>query len=90
MVCRPTTGQTFWSAHALGLAIDVNPFQNPYVRGDLVLPELASSYVDRHQQRPGMIIDGDVVVEAFAAIGWTWGGRWDDPVDTMHFSATGG
>ena len=45
--CRPTRGATSYSQHAYGLAIDVNPFQNPYVKGDLVLPELASSYLER-------------------------------------------
>jgi hypothetical protein len=89
-VCRAVRGGTRFSAHAYGLAVDVNPFQNPYRRGDLVLPELASAYLDRAQLRPGMIVEGDVVVEAFAAIGWTWGGRWEEPSDTMHFSATGG
>ena len=89
-VCRAVRGGTRFSAHASGLAIDVNPFMNPYQRDDLVLPELASAYLDRSVVRPGMIVDGDVVVQAFEAIGWTWGGRWDDPVDTMHFSATGG
>ena len=88
-ICRVVRGGTRFSAHASGLAVDVNPFHNPYVRGDLVLPELASAYTDRSNVRPGMILDGDVVVEAFASIGWSWGGRWDDPVDTMHFSADG-
>lgn len=88
-VCRPVRGGTSFSAHASGLAIDVNPFQNPYQRDDVVLPELASAYLDRSNVRPGMILDGDVVVEAFAAIGWRWGGDWTDPVDRMHFSATG-
>lgn len=90
MVCRAVRGGTRFSAHAYGLAIDLNPFQNPYVRGDLVLPELASSYLDRSVVRPGMVFDGDVAVTAFEAIGWEWGGRWDDPTDTMHFTATGG
>jgi hypothetical protein len=88
-VCRAATGLRRWSAHALGLAVDVNPFHNPYTRGDLVLPELASSYVDRSWQRPGMIAPGDAVVRAFAAIGWSWGGDWSEPVDLQHFSATG-
>ena len=89
-VCRVVRGGTRFSAHASGLAIDINPFQNPYIRDDLVLPELASAYVDRSNVRPGMILDGDAVVTAFEAIGWEWGGRWDDPVDTMHMTATGG
>jgi D-alanyl-D-alanine carboxypeptidase len=89
-VCRAARQQTRWSAHAYGLAVDVNPFQNPYRRGDLVLPELAGAYLDRTRGRPGMIAPGDVVTRAFAAIGWTWGGAWRSPRDFMHFSATGG
>jgi D-alanyl-D-alanine carboxypeptidase len=88
-VCRAARNQRRWSAHAYGLAVDVNPFQNPYARGDLVLPELASSYLDRGRVRPGMIRAGDAVTGAFAAIGWTWGGTWRSPTDLMHFSATG-
>ncbi|WP_285506291.1 M15 family metallopeptidase [Actinokineospora sp. NBRC 105648] len=88
-VCRPTVGATTWSAHAYGLAVDVNPFCNPYLKGKLVLPELASSYVDRKNRRPGMLFAGDRVVRAFAAIGWSWGGAWTSPVDIQHFSATG-
>ena len=89
-VCRAARKQTRWSAHAYGLAVDLDPFQNPYRRGDLVLPELASAYLDRSWARPGMIRRGDVVTTAFAAIGWTWGGTWRSPTDLMHFSATGG
>lgn len=88
-VCRPAVLLGRWSAHARGLAIDVNPFHNPYVRDDLVLPELASSYLDRAKVRPGMILPGDAAVRAFAAIGWSWGGEWSTPVDLQHFSATG-
>lgn len=88
-VCRPTTGGRRWSQHAYGLAVDVNPFHNPYERGDLVVPELASAYTDRTWRRPGMITAGDVVTEAFAAIGWGWGGAWSSSTDTMHFSANG-
>jgi hypothetical protein len=88
-VCRPARGQTTWSAHAYGLAVDVNPFCNPYTQGDLVLPELASAYVDRSRNRPGMVLAGDATVRAFAAIGWNWGGSWHSPTDRMHFTATG-
>ncbi|MEV4053776.1 M15 family metallopeptidase [Amycolatopsis sp. NPDC049688] len=88
-VCRPARGQTTWSAHAYGLAVDVNPFCNPYTQGDLVLPELASAYLDRSRKRPGMVLPGDATVRAFAAIGWSWGGNWHDPADRMHFTATG-
>jgi hypothetical protein len=88
-VCRPARGQTSWSAHAYGLAVDVDPFCNPYTKGDLVLPELASAYVDRSRARPGMVLAGDATVRAFAAIGWSWGGAWSSPKDRMHFTATG-
>lgn len=88
-VCRSSVAGATWSEHAFGLAVDVNPFHNPYVRGDLVLPELAGAYVDREAHRPGMIRPGDVVVEAFADIGWKWGGTWRSSRDWMHFSASG-
>lgn len=89
-VCRPVRGQTNWSAHAYGLAIDLNPFQNPYTKDGLVLPELSSAYLDREWARPGMLLPGDATVRAFAAVGWDWGGAWREPKDRMHFTATGG
>ena len=88
-VCRATRGATSLSAHAYGLAIDVNPFVNPYRKGDLVLPELASAYLDRSWRRPGMIARGDLVTRAFAAVGWAWGGSFRSVWDPMHFSANG-
>jgi hypothetical protein len=89
-VCRPTVGGTRWSEHAYGRAVDINPFHNPYVRGDLVLPELAGSYVDRSDVRPGMVVSGDVVTRAFSGVGWGWGGDWTGAAtDPMHFSTTG-
>jgi hypothetical protein len=89
-VCRPVTGGSSYSQHANGLAIDVNPFQNPYVRGDLVLPELASAYLDRDRRAPGIVREGGPVVRAFAAIGWEWGGDYRTLKDWQHFSLTGG
>ena len=88
-VCRPTTGGSSYSQHAYGLAIDVNPFQNPYLKGDLVLPELASSYLQRGRVRPGMFGAGGPVVRAFASIGWEWGGDWRTLKDYQHFSQNG-
>lgn len=89
-VCRTTVGGSRWSDQSFGRAIDVNPFHNPYVRGDLVIPEPASSYVDRKDVRPSMVIAGDAVTRAFADIGWSWGGDWTGAaIDPMHFSATG-
>lgn len=88
-VCRPVRGSSNWSQHAYGLAVDVNPFHNPYTRGELVLPELASSYLNRARHRPGMIRPGDVVTAAFDRLGWEWGGRWHGMRDWMHFSENG-
>jgi len=87
--CRATTGGSSYSQHAFGLAIDVNPFQNPYLKGDLVLPELASSYLDRSWVRPGVITPTGPVVRAFAEIGWSWGGAWQSLKDYQHFSRNG-
>lgn len=88
-VCRPTTGGTSFSQHAYGLALDVNTFQNPYRKGEVVLPELASAYLDREWVRPGMVTADGPVVAAFRDIGWEWGGAWSTLVDYQHFSANG-
>lgn len=89
LVCRAARGQTSWSAHAYGLAIDINPFLNPYVKGELVLPELASAYRDRSRRQPGIIHADSVAVREFRRIGWSWGGAWRSLKDYQHFSATG-
>jgi hypothetical protein len=89
-VCRTARGSTRYSEHAYGLAVDVNPFQNPYVRGETVLPELARSYTDRTVLRPGMLVEGSPAVTAFTRRGWEWGGAWRSVRDPMHFSASGG
>ncbi len=84
--CRLTTGGSRWSEHAYGRAIDVNPIQNPYVRGATILPPAGSTYVDRSVTQPGMVTPE--VVAAFAAVGWSWGGHWSSP-DYQHFSTSG-
>lgn len=83
---RRVQGTSVLSHHALGLAIDLNPIQNPWLRGAHVDPEQGREYLDREQRRPGMIVSGDAVVEAFAAYGWDWGGDWRDMRDYQHFS----
>ncbi len=82
-------GPKRWSAHAYGLAIDVNPVENPYLDRGLVRPPAGRRYLDRSRARRGMAVEGGVLVRAFAAVGWSWGGRWSPP-DYQHFSATGG
>jgi len=86
--CRAVTGGSGFSEHSYGTAIDLNPVQNPYVSGDLVSPAQGRAFVTR-AAAPGVILAGDRVVTAFAGIGWSWGGNWQDPIDYQHFSASG-
>lgn len=86
--CRAITRGTGWSEHAYGRALDLNPVENPYVRGSLVLPVEGKPHAAR-PDLPGVVHADDVVVRAFAAAGWQWGGHWDSPTDYQHFSTTG-
>jgi len=89
--CRTVAGETRWSDHAYGAAIDLNPVQNPYVLDGSVLPPAGRPFADldrsaRAEVPRGVIRAGDPVVRAFAQIGWEWGGAWSDP-DYQHFYA---
>ncbi|NUU15751.1 M15 family peptidase [Cellulomonas humilata] len=86
--CRAITGGSEWSEHAYGRAIDLNPVENPYVRGSSVAPDEGRAYADRPDS-PGVIHAGDEVVRAFASVGWLWGGDWESPIDYQHFSSSG-
>jgi hypothetical protein len=87
--CRPVAGTNRWSEHAFGRAIDINPVQNPYVAGGRVSPPNGAPFVNRAVGAPGLIRSGDVVVQAFAAVGWGWGGNFSSSRDYQHFSASG-
>jgi hypothetical protein len=88
--CRNATGSRSWSQHAYGLAIDINPIENPYVYADGTTTHAASKpYLNRTEDRPGMAIRGGTLVRSFTAVGWGWGGRWPLPTDFQHFSANG-
>jgi hypothetical protein len=87
--CRRVTGGQRFSEHSYGTAIDINPRQNPYVRGATVLPRDAGAWVRRSPVRRGMIGPRGAVVSAFDDIGWEWGGRWRSLKDYQHFSASG-
>ncbi len=88
--CRQVKGSSEWSDHAFGAAIDLNPVENPYVTGSSVAP---AGLAPLRRARPGpgssvpegTIKADDVVVRAFAAIGWEWGGSWAEP-DFQHFT----
>jgi hypothetical protein len=91
--CRPVTGGNGWSQHALGRAIDINPFHNPYLKdepeGRVLLPVYAGAYLDRGRDVPGTIGEGDPVVRLFDRLGWEWGGRWRTLKDWQHFVLRG-
>lgn len=87
-VTNPPSQQ--WSVHAYGEAIDVNDVQNPYVDGSTIIPPAGAAYLNRSDVRPGMAEPGGVLVDAFGAAGWFWGGRWNPGTDYQHFSKTGG
>ncbi|MEO5575692.1 MAG: M15 family metallopeptidase [Gaiellaceae bacterium] len=84
--CRIVGGTSRWSLHAYGEAIDVNPIENPYVRGSNVSPPAGRAYLDRGRYRKGMAVRGGVLVRAFASVGWKWGASFGD---YQHFSTTG-
>ena len=77
------------SNHALGMAIDFNPQQNPYVTFPDGTPhwshENASAYVDRSAGLPHMIDHNDLAYRLFTAHGFTWGGDQDSPKDYQLF-----
>ena len=84
--CRLVGGTNRWSMHAYGEAVDVNPVENPYVRGSTVSPPAGRAYLERGRYRKGMAVRGGVLVQAFASVGWKWGASFGD---YQHFSTTG-
>lgn len=88
--CRPATGSSTWSQHAFGLAVDLNPCENPYVTasGEVDHKDCVK-FKNRKSRAPGVIHAGDKVVRAFASIGWGWGGEWNGTKDYQHFSSNG-
>jgi hypothetical protein len=90
---RKIAGSSSISLHAYGLAIDINPIQNPSIkrsganlRFDPVAGnEYANRFNDRpwKKPRPGM---AEAVIDVFADGGFLiWGGYWSDPIDYQHF-----
>lgn len=88
--CRNATGSSSWSEHSYGKAIDLNPCENPYVYADGHSDhKRCRKYNDRSRHDRGLIHAGDPTVDAFASIGWGWGGAWSGDRDYQHFSASG-
>jgi hypothetical protein len=69
------------SMHAYGFAIDINPVQNPYIKGNIVLPSVAVY----DPAKPGTLAYDSPVVRTFIRLGWTWGGSWGSLKDYQHF-----
>lgn len=78
---RAIVGATTLSKHATGLAIDINPRLNPYIKGELVLPPGAVY----DPQIAGTLTEECVAVQAFTKRGWVWGGHWETRKDWHHF-----
>lgn len=86
--CDGGTGTGSWSMHAYGLAVDLNPVENPYVGCGQSRDPASRPYFRRSVHRKGMVTRA--VVRAFASVGWGWGGSWAGKTkDYMHFSSTG-
>jgi hypothetical protein len=69
---RLIRGASSLSMHALGLAVDFDPLNNP-----LGAPPERCAF--------GTSPDGQRVVEIFERWGWFWGGRFSGRTDCQHF-----
>ncbi|MBH1941068.1 M15 family metallopeptidase [Mobilitalea sibirica] len=86
---RNVEGTKRLSLHSYGMAVDINPLYNPYVReldGKIdVLPRSGEEYADRTKESPYYIKKGDICYQAFTKRGFTWGGEWKNSKDYQHF-----
>lgn len=89
---RVVDGTSSLSKHAIGCAIDINPFYNPYVvfnkngSGETYIsPEGSEIYVDRSQSFPYKIDENDLCYKLFKEHGFVWGGDWNSCKDYQHF-----
>lgn len=84
---RPIEGTNRPSKHGLGMAVDINTFYNPYYSysDGYVSPAASGEYLNRWQDFPYKIEEGDLCHRLFMEHGYTWGGYWMDPKDYQHF-----
>ena len=88
---RTVEGRDELSKHALGMAIDINPLMNPYVREDGYFPKNATEYLERDitlckgEHKDKMIHKKDMAYKIFKRNGFLWGGDWEDCKDYQHF-----
>ncbi len=82
---RYIAGTTRLSKHSLGMAIDINPLYNPYVKGTRVLPSTSKEYTNRDANFDYKITRGDICHQEFIKRGFIWGGGWLNSKDYQHF-----
>ena len=88
---RVVENTTRLSNHAYGMAIDINPFYNPYVvynsEGTRITPVGSEIYADRSDavMNPYRIDKNDLAYKLFKEHGFTWGGDWNSCKDYQHF-----
>ena len=87
---RNVSGSQNLSKHARGLAIDINPLYNPYIRyrkdgSQIIEPANAKPYADRSKPYRYKIEKGDLCYRLFIKYGFTWGGSWRTMKDYQHF-----
>lgn len=83
---RKKTGMRSLSAHACGMAVDINPFENPYVRPNgNVKPVESKEFADRSKDFPHKIDKEDLCYKLFRQHGFSWGGVWRSVKDYQHF-----
>lgn len=88
---RVVAGSNTLSTHARGVAVDINPLYNPYVKKRdgkvIVQPKAAEAYIDRSKRHSLYQISGadDPAVRIFKRYGFDWGGDWQTLKDYQHF-----
>ena len=87
---RTVKGSKKLSAHATGMAVDINALYNPYYKRhsngrETVQPANAKRYCDRRAQFPYKIVEGDLLHRLFTSHGFQWGGAWRSVKDYQHF-----
>lgn len=78
---RTINGRSKLSTHALGMAIDINPIQNPFVSNGIILPKLANYDINSN----GTFVEGSIANSIFHDRGFFWGGNFNDIKDYHHF-----
>lgn len=94
--CRAITGGTAPSLHAYGLAVDIDPTENPYqnpttwpVRFSAAstragrAADVATKYADTIFT-PAQVAAVEAIRTVDGRQVWAWGGRWPGLLDTMH------